>query len=237
MADDAVEATLSTTLDSLDGAHNYRDWILALARPYLEAPVLEVGAGTGTFTGHLAEVGGVTAVEPAGSLAAALRTTHDADPRVSVVEGLIADVPAVPAFGSAVLTNVLEHIDDDAGALRDLHDRLLPGGSLVLWVPAFALLHSRFDDELGHHRRYRLAPLRDLVSAAGFTVVEARYVNVVGWFAWLIVARLLGRVPTATGAVSTYDRFVIPTLRRVETAVRVPFGQSVFLAARKPLAG
>ncbi len=236
MADPSVDAALTATLDSLDGAHNYRDWIFGLAHPFLDAPVLEVGAGTGTFTGLLAAVGPVTAVEPTPSFAAALRSTHGPDPRVTVLEGLIADVPATPTFGSAVLTNVLEHIDDDVGALRDLHDRLLPGGSLVLWVPAFPLLHSRLDDELGHHRRYRLAPLRELVAGAGFTVVDARYVNVVGWFAWLITARILGRVPTAPAAVSVYDRYVVPTLRRFETAVRVPFGQSVFLAARKPLA-
>lgn len=236
MADPGMEATLATTLDSLDGAENYRDWILGLARPFLEAPVLEIGAGTGTFTGLLAGAGSVTAVEPAPTLAAALRVAHAADPRVTVVEGLVTDVPATPKFGAAVLTNVLEHVEDDAAALADLRDRLLPGGSLVLWVPAFPMLHSRFDDELGHHRRYRLHPLRDLVTGTGFTVVDARYVNVVGWFAWLLTARVLGRVPTAPGAVSAYDRYVVPPLRRVEAAVRMPFGQSVFLAARKPVA-
>ena len=55
-----VDATLASTLDSLDDAENYRNWIVELASPYLAGPILEVGAGHGTFTDAFAAFGDVT---------------------------------------------------------------------------------------------------------------------------------------------------------------------------------
>ena len=74
-----VDATLASTLHSLDDAENYRNWIVELVSPYLAGPILEVGAGHGTFTEAFAAFGDVTAVEPdtyaAGLLAERYRTT------------------------------------------------------------------------------------------------------------------------------------------------------------------
>ena len=235
MPESGGHETLAATLETLDGARNYRNWIFGLARPHLEQPVLEVGAGTGTFTGLCADLGGVTAVEPVPALADALRETHAGDPRVELVQGVIDDVAKEPRYGSAVMFNVLEHIPDDGAALRGIHDRLLPGANLVLWVPAFPLLYSRFDELLGHCRRYRLRELRALVVESGYSIVDVRYVNMIGWFSWLFVARLLGRVPTSSSAVRLFDRWAVPIVRAVEAGVRAPFGQSLLLVAHKPL--
>jgi len=232
-----ADETIAATLAALEAAENYRRWIYGLARPFLDGPVLEVGAGHGTFTGLLAEHGQVHAVEPSAALASALADTHRGDDRIEVTVGTIDDVPDEQRFGSAVMFNVLEHIEDDAGALRAIRDRLLPGGSVVLWVPAFELLFSRFDLALGHHRRYRLRPLIELVESCGYRVVDARYANSAGWVSWLVGARLLGKAPTSRAVISLFDRVVVPVVRTVERVVRPPFGQSIFLAARKPLDG
>jgi SAM-dependent methyltransferase len=227
--------TLRATLDALESATNYRNWILELADPFLDAPILEVGAGHGTYTGLLAGHGAVRAVEPSPELAGALTERFAGDARIAVTAGTADDVEPGPRYCSAVMFNVLEHIADDRGALRTLHERLLPGGHLVLWVPAFQLLHSRFDDLLGHHRRYRLHPLVDLVTACGFKVVDARYANAPGWISWLVGARLLDRIPTSPTVIRMFDRGVVPVVRALERAVRPPFGQSLFVAARKPV--
>jgi SAM-dependent methyltransferase len=234
MPESGGHETLAATLETLDGARNYRDWIFGLARPHLEQPVLEIGAGTGTFTGLCADLGGVTAVEPVPALADALRETHAADPRVELVEGVIDDVAKEARYGSAVMFNVLEHIPDDSAALRGIHDRLLPGGNLVLWVPAFPFLYSRFDELLGHCRRYRLRDLRQLVLDSGYVVVDMRYVNLPGWFMWFFMARLLGRIPNRSVPVAMLDRYAVPIVRAIETRIRVPFGQSLLVVAQKP---
>ena len=226
--------TRFSTLDSLDDAVNYRRWILDLAGGHLAAPILEIGAGHGTFTGELASVGHVHAVEPDIQAVEVLRERFGGDPGITINYGGIDRVAADPTFGSAVMINVLEHIEDDAAALRDVWGRLRPGGSLVLWVPAFELLYSDFDRELGHHRRYRRPQLVERVAASGFVVERSKYVNLPGWFAWLLITRLLGRRPTTGPLVTAFDRYVVPVVRRIEAWVPPPFGQSIILMARKP---
>ena len=183
-----IEQTVDETLAALESAENYRRWIFDLAVPYLEGPILEVGAGRGTYTGLLATKGSVTALEPSEALASVLAQRYRGRPDVHVAVGTIETLPADCAFGSAVMFNVLEHIQDDADALRGVHRRLAPGGTLTLWVPAFELLYSRFDEMLGHCRRYRLRGLVDLVNGSTFQVLDARYVNAAGWLSWLVGA-------------------------------------------------
>lgn len=226
---------LADTLDNLDGASNYAEWIFSFVRPYLGRSILEVGAGHGTFTEKLAQAGErVVAVDVAERCAGRLTERFAGDSRVSVFHGGIEAAKGSGPFDTAVLINVLEHIDDDDAALGDLRALLEPGGRLLIWVPAFQLLYSDFDRRIGHHRRYRREALCRQLARAGFDVAECRYVNTVGALAWLILARILGRTPTAAGPVSVYDRWFVPFLRRFEQAVPVPVGQSVFAAALRP---
>lgn len=231
---DIVDATLASTLDSLDDAVNYRAWIVDLARPHLRTPILEIGAGHGTFTESLARFGPIHALEPGVRPARILRERFIDHPDVSVQQGTVDDVSVREPFGSAIMVNVLEHIEDDADALRQIRGRLDDTGTLILWVPAFMLLFSEFDTKLGHHRRYRRPQLVDLVTNAGYDVIDARYVNLPGWFSWFVITRVLGQEPTAGPLVRLFDKIVVPVVRRLETLVDgVPFGQSIFLVARK----
>jgi hypothetical protein len=93
------------------------------------------------------------------------------------------------------------------------------------------LLYSDFDRKLGHHRRYRKAGLRSVVESAGFDVVDARYVNAPGFFSWLLITRLLKQEPTAGPLVTIFDRIVVPVVRRLESIIAPPFGQSILLIA------
>jgi len=231
----AADAELAGTLDSLDGAGNYAGWIFELVEPHLGKEVLEVGAGHGTFTGLLSSCSArVVAVDASGRCAGVLRARFAGDPRVTVVQGGIAAVAGLAPFDCAVLVNVLEHIGDDDGALRELSAVLRPGGRLVVWVPAFGFLYSDFDRRIGHYRRYRRAGLRAQLSGAGYEVRGIRYVNSAGALAWLVVARLLRRAPTGGLPVRIYDACVVPVLKRAERRWGAPFGQSLFAVATWP---
>jgi SAM-dependent methyltransferase len=210
------------------------EWITDLASPYLEGPILELGAGHGTFTPALATFGSVVAVEPDGVASQILASRFANDPNVTVCPGVVEDLAADANFGSAVMINVLEHIPGEASALDSLHRQLRPGGHLIIWVPAFELLFSNFDKKLGHQRRYTRAGLEKVVAEAGFTIVEAKYVNCLGFFTWLILVRFLKTEPTKPVMISIFDRLLVPVLRRIERWIEPPFGQSVFLVARKP---
>jgi SAM-dependent methyltransferase len=154
---------------------------------------------------------------------------------VSGSSELIGDVAVGDQlFGSAVMINVLERIEDDQAVLREVFDRLEPGGRLCIWAPTYEFLRSGFDERLGHVRRYRKRQLEADVRLAGFEVVEGRHVNLPGWLGWLVVCRLLRRHPTSPTLLRNVDRWVVPVVRWFEMRVRVPIGMSVFLVARRP---
>lgn len=231
----AASEELADTLDNLDGADNYAGWILSLAEPHLGPSVLEVGAGHGTFT-EMLSAGGyhVVATDVSERCVSVLKERFAADEQVTVAAGGAEAVAGMPPHDCAVLINVLEHIPDDAGVLRELGGTLKPGGRLILWVPAYQALYSDFDRKIGHHRRYTKDGLRRLLVQAGYNVAEIRYHNTVGALAWLVVARLMRRDPTDGAPVKIYDSLFVPALKRIEGTRGAPFGQSVFAVATWP---
>jgi len=73
------------------------------------------------------------------------------------------------------MIDVLEHVDDDVGLLRDYVRRAEPGTRFLISVPAFQFLWSSHDEFLEHRRRYRLSDLRQTVEAAGLAPLRMRY--------------------------------------------------------------
>jgi SAM-dependent methyltransferase len=76
-----------------------------------------------------------------------------------------------------VCLNVLEHIDDDAAALRHLHRILKPGGIAHIEVPAGPGLYDIYDEVLMHHRRYRLRDIGRMARGCGFTVLRSTHIG------------------------------------------------------------
>jgi SAM-dependent methyltransferase len=232
----AADAELASTLDNLDDADNYAGWIFELIEPHLGDEVLEVGAGHGTFTEMLAgRAKRVVASDISDRCVGRLRDRFSGDPSVEVLLGSIDSAAAYGPFDSVILINVLEHIEDDHGALREMAGSLLkPGGRTVLWVPAFPFLFSDFDRRIGHYRRYSLPGLRKQLADAGYDMQDIRYVNTVGAVAWLVLARLLRRTPTTGTPVKIFDKYFVPVLKRIERRWRPPFGQSILAVAARP---
>jgi SAM-dependent methyltransferase len=94
---------------------------------------------------------------------------------------LRADAGALPfadqAFDLVCALDVLEHLDDDAAAARELYRVLRPGGVLVIFVPALRLLWGLQDDVSEHRRRYGRAQLGALVAAAGLRIERLTFFN------------------------------------------------------------
>jgi len=80
-------------------------------------------------------------------------------------------------FDLLTASDVLEHLADDEGALRDWHRVLKPGGALIIFVPAFRSLWSGHDAANQHFRRYRVAELENKAAAAGFVLERRSYWN------------------------------------------------------------
>ena len=216
-------------------AENYNAWMLERATPYLGQAVLDVGAGTGTFTAALADGRErVVGLEPDPPLFEILDRRLGGRPNVEVFQaesGQLRSLLPDARFDSIVCFNVLEHIADETAALRGFHESLRAGGHLLLLVPAHPLLFGQIDRTVGHERRYRKRSLRTSLHGMGFDVVELRYVNPVGALGWLVSSRILKREHVPEGPLKLYDRLV-PALRALDR-FDVGFGLSLWAVARR----
>ena len=98
------------------------------------------------------------------------------------------DVPAGPAAALVLLMDVLEHVEDPLGLLRDLANRPCVGVDTrwLITVPSYAALFCAHDRFLGHYRRYSTRTLNQLLASARLTPIEAGHL-----FASLVPARVL----------------------------------------------
>lgn len=80
------------------------------------------------------------------------------------------DLPFRDHFDAVATLDVVEHIDDDEGALRAMRSAIRPGGGILVSAPQHMVLWSRLDDDTGHRRRYVGDQLARTVERAGFTI-------------------------------------------------------------------
>ena len=214
----------------------YRAWQHELIAPHCGPDVLEVGAGLGEFAAQFSGLRRhvVTDVDPdaVASMAARFRDRPEVEARrLDLATGEV-DVGA--PVSTVVAINVLEHLEDDRGALRALARAVEPGGRVVIWVPGYQQLYGDFDRLVGHVRRYTPATLRDAFDGAGLRSEVVVPVNLLGAVAWWVTVRRGGVGSPRPGLVRVYDRLVVPVSRALERRVRPPFGQSVLGVARVP---
>jgi SAM-dependent methyltransferase len=130
--------------------------------------VLNAGAGQGSFSTRLAERGfEVTSVDASAAAVAVLERRVAGD----VAQADVTDLPfGDEAFDAAVLGEVLEHVPDDAAALREVARVVRPDGLLALSVPADPARFGPSDRWAGHLRRYSREMLVRVCEEGGFRV-------------------------------------------------------------------
>lgn len=224
-------------LEAMSFAVNYHRWILDEFRQFIGRTVVEVGAGTGNYTSLLltTEPAMHYALEPAANVFARLAEKFAGVPNVRTLNGTLADLSGEIAGGADTIlyVNVLEHIEDDRRELERARETLKPGGHLCVFVPALPWLHGTADVAFGHHRRYTRGGLERLVASSGFRILRLHYFDIAGILPWFVLFRVLKRPCFTAGQAQWYDRFAIPTLRRVESAVAPPTGKNLLLVARR----
>jgi SAM-dependent methyltransferase len=170
-------------------------------------------------------------VEPDDELFSILKTRFEGVSAVRVFHGTLTDFRREhpERVSRIVSSNVLEHILDDRGCLREMHDAMVPGGRLGLYLPAREELFGTLDSSVGHYRRYGRGDLVRKVAHAGFSIETCQYRNLPGVLPWFWTGRVLRRVSVGTGTVGLYDRVIWPLTEWFEDRLPMPYGLNLLL--------
>jgi SAM-dependent methyltransferase len=152
--------------------------------------ILNAGVATGATSLMLNEFGDVTSVEYDQDCCEFLRENVLPE----VVQASLTALPFPDAsFDLVCAYDVIEHIEDDVLALREIKRVLKPGGHFHITVPAFQLLWSSHDVVNHHYRRYRRKLLLQRIQEAGLQTEYASYFNAFLFFP-VAVVRVLSRL-------------------------------------------
>jgi SAM-dependent methyltransferase len=217
-------------LEMMTQAKNYNSFLIKTLEKHLQGrqPLLDFGAGIGSFALQMRQLGfSVTCFEPA-------LTHFNHLEKLGFDCGTSLDDFADKRFDGAYALNVLEHIEEDDEVLQQLHRILVPGGILVIYVPAFPILFSSMDRKVGHIRRYRAAALKKKVQEMGFRILHCAYVDVLGFMASLLF-RIAGnsRGDLNPFGLKLFDRFLFPVSLFLDKFTSRFLGKNLLIVGEK----
>ncbi len=218
-------------------APRFNAWMADTIRPFCGRRVLEIGSGTGNLTRrliprdtyvasdinplYLSTLRGLTADRPYLDVTLTDVTRGESFPRV---EG---------GFDTVVCLNVVEHVDDDVGALGNIRAAMAPEGRAIVLVPQGPEVFGSLDEVLGHKRRYTRATLERLADQAGFAVERVVEFNRVGRPAWWLNGKVLRRREFGLFQIMALNALT-PLFRLVDRAL--PFDALSLIAVLVPKA-
>jgi SAM-dependent methyltransferase len=192
----AEDAYGSQILARLARAPRFNAWMADTIRPFVGERVLEIGSGTGNLTKQLIPRRQYVASDINPLYLHTLEGLGGDKPYLSTQYCDVTDLESFPKdgrFDTVVCLNVVEHVDGDVQALRNLRSVLAPDGRAIVLVPSGQALFGTLDEVLGHRRRYSESTLRSAAEAAGFEVKQILKFNRVGSAAWWLNGKVLRR--------------------------------------------
>src|SRR5262249_915243 len=201
---------------------------------------LDVGRSTGTNLRLLRELE-FRGVEALDASEEAIRYCRDKGLGI-VRQGDVCAMPFADAsFDLILATDVIEHVEDDGQAIREIRRVLRPGGHALITVPAFPSLWGLQDRVAHHKRRYRMGRLLECIEGAGLSVDRAYPFNFLLFLPIWIAGRLIDVFDIKLKSEGEINS---PLMNRILSGVfaldvglapvlHPPFGVSILVMARK----
>ena len=233
--DSETDDIVYQTLQRMKKLRQYNRWIFLMFRPFLGKRVLEVGSGIGNITKFLLDRDLVIATDMDPKYLALLENTFGKY-RKFMIENLDISGTEVERYrshhlDSVICFNVLEHVEQDEKALKNIFNFLELRGRLLLLVPSHPWLYGSLDQHLGHHRRYGKKELKNKLETAGFKVIFLKYFNRIGILGWFLNSRIIRRKRLPSLQLRIYNLLV--PMFKLERFFPLPFGTSLLAVAEK----
>ncbi len=203
-----------------------------------KSKILDVGCGTGRNIESFSRFGEVWGIDYASEAITFCKQRG----LKRVVRGSLEKIPFLKnSFDCITALDVLEHVDDQK-ALKEIIRVLKPEGLLIITVPAYPRLWSRWDEVLQHKRRYTKSSLKKLLKGNGFKIIKISYVH-----SFLILPTIIIRAfknlfyknyyPSDFKLSSKIINFLLYNISQIEKifiiSSSLPFGTSLVAVAKK----
>jgi glycosyltransferase involved in cell wall biosynthesis len=211
-------------LERMNRAPRFNRWMADIVTPHLGDRVLEIGAGRGNMSLHFMPRSIYWATDVNSHYLEFLLTLRPTRPymRVGYTDAeKFETYPQGQGFDSVVCLNVIEHVPDDVGALRNIWSVLEPDGCAVVLVPHGPGLFGTLDEVLGHCRRYTVEQLTAVAQEAGFRVEGIVKFNRPGVPAWWLNGKVLRRTTFGRVQIRVLN-ILTPLFRRIEPLLPLP---------------
>ncbi len=223
------------TLKTFSLTHNYNIWLINLLSHYIGKKTLEIGCGIGNLTFFLQHLTNLSCLDVSDFYLAHMGIDYPTIKfyRYDIADEKVSDLKQ-EGFDTITCINVLEHIEDDKKALQNMLDILLPGGRLLLYVPALQFLFGSVDKNILHYRRYNKKRLEKLLNEVGFEAEKLFYSNIIGIVGWFVNGKIQKKKNLSYWQIIAFDKFV-PLIEKLEKPLNLPFGMSLLAIAKKPI--
>lgn len=225
-------------LDVISDAGKFNKWMYDTIRPYNTGKILEIGSGVGNISQFFVR-------DNADITVSDIRENyrHILQQKFSLPDDKVIDIDIahpdfaneyptlIGVFDSVFCLNVVEHIENDALAAKNLALLLKKGGHLTVLVPAYQSLYNGFDKTLEHYRRYTKATLNKIMAPNG-AVQHTFYFNFVGIFGWWVSGKLFGNKSIPEGEMKLYNTLV-PAIKLIDKLTFKKMGLSVISVLKK----
>ena len=148
-------------LENFDSATIWRKYVYFLIKKYIKGNILEVGAGIGSFTNNYSHLknDSITLTEVDNNNYEIIKQKFK-NKNYSFYQNITKELKGT--FNTIMYLNVLEHIKEDTTEINDALNKLEVNGYLIILVPAHNKLYSKFDEAVGHFKRYEIDYFKNL---------------------------------------------------------------------------
>jgi len=227
---------ISEALESIGESKKFNAWMISQFASELKRKKLwEIGAGTGNISEFFLDFEELllTEYEPIflDQLKAKFTLPHVGIDFADLTK-LSTESYRSKQFDDIICINVLEHIENDELALKNISEVMHEQTKFTLLVPAHPFLYGAMDKQAGHFRRYTRKELHFKLEKAGLEVIKTKYFNRISAFGWFLKGRLL-KNPRIKSSDMKMIEFLLPLLK-LEKYLPLPFGQSLIAICQLP---
>ena len=218
-------------LENFDNAKIWRKYTHFHVKKYIKFPILEIGAGIGSFTkNYYSYSKKIILTELDNKNYHILKKKFLKYKNITVFKKKIFNFQK--KFSSIIYMNVLEHIKDDYKEINEALKKLEINGYLIILVPAHNQLYSSFDKAVGHYRRYNIEFFKNLKLKNG-KITKLIYLDFIGLILYYLNYLLPSKTYPSKFKIQIWDKIFTPLTFIIDFITNYKFGKNIICVIKK----